>query len=108
MPCSETHLVLFPVFDELGLVMPVAPRDVGEDGPSALSVEMQPPGDGTRPHPLDREGPHLRPPQIRRRLRRLQDPRQPPALRERQVSNIQTHVNLLWLSRLSVLDTKCV
>ena len=38
VPCSETHLVLFPAFDELGLAMPVAPRDVGEDGPSALFV----------------------------------------------------------------------
>ena len=71
-----------------------------------LFVEIQPPGNGSRPHPLPREGNDLCAPQIRRRLRRLQDPSQPPTLRERQFSNIQTHGNLLWLSRLSVLDTK--
>ena len=75
--------------------------------PHILFVEIQSPGNGSRPHPLPREGDHLGAPQIRCRLRRLQDPREPPALRERQFSNIQTHVNLLWLSRLSVLDTKC-
>ena len=75
--------------------------------PHILFVEIQPPGNGSRPHPLPREGDHLCAPQIRCRLRCLQDPREPPALRERQFSNIQTHVNLLWLSRLSVLDTKC-
>ena len=43
-----------------------------------LFVEIQPPGNGSRPHPLPREGDDLCAPQIRRRLRRLQDPSQPP------------------------------
>ena len=36
VPRSETHLVFFPAFDELGVAMPVAPRDVSQDRPAAV------------------------------------------------------------------------
>ena len=50
------------------------------------------------------EGDALRPPQVRGGLRRLQDLCQAPTFSCREFSNIQTHVALLWLLRLSVLD----
>ena len=36
VPRSEKHLVFFPAFDELGVAMPVAPRDVRQDRPAAV------------------------------------------------------------------------
>ena len=36
VPGSEKHLVFFPAFDELGVAMPVAPRDVRQDRPAAV------------------------------------------------------------------------
>ena len=36
VPRSETHLVFFPAFDELGVAMPVAPHDVSQDRPAAV------------------------------------------------------------------------
>ena len=71
-----------------------------------LFVEIQPPGNGSRPHPLPREGDDLCAPQIRRRLRRLQDPSQPPTLlRASVLEHTDTREPPLALS-LSVLDTK--
>ena len=56
-----------------------------------LLVEMQPLGNIARAHPLSGEGDDLC---------------QAPTFPCREFSNIQTHVALLWLLRLSVLDTK--
>ena len=74
--------------------------------PHILLAEMQPLGNIARAHPLSGEGDDLRPPQVRGGLRRLQDLCQAPTFSCREFSNIQTHVALLWLLRLSVLDTK--
>ena len=38
VPRSEKHLVFFPAFDELGVAMPVAPRDVRQDRPAAVRM----------------------------------------------------------------------